>query len=154
MELGLAVLVLVCLIVVSIWVPKYIEDTWFRAEDDREPYLRNSKGKIWALVVEDDVDHEAFIHDGTPHQNPAVREESRGFFFPKTIEIRYYPLTVPKIGGVDFESIRQKVNRAAERGVPVALVTLDDPNLERDVIRRETSQQMDRDVPRSKMKER
>ena len=40
-------------------------------KDDRQPYIRNSNGLAYALMVRGPVgrvpNHEQFIHDGTPH---------------------------------------------------------------------------------------
>ncbi len=114
--------------------------------DSREPYLRDRQGHVWALLVGPGVNHEQFIHDGTPHQNPAVREETRWFFiFPYSVEVSYYPITINGRVLPDLEGIQARVDEGRRRGKDVQLVTLD-ARLEREVIKRENGTQLGRDV--------
>lgn len=114
--------------------------------DNREPYLRDSSGQVWALLVGPGVNHEQYIHDGTPHQNPAVREEWRWvFIFPYTVEVSYYPITINGQVLPDIQAIQARVDDGRRRGKDVQLVTLD-ASLEREVIRRENGEQLGREV--------
>jgi len=119
-----------------------------RPVDSREPYLRDAKGRVWALKVGEGESHENYIHDGTPHQNPAVRYETRWrlLFFPYEIQVSYYPITINGRLLPDLDAIQARVDEGQRRGRDVELVTLD-KNLERDVIRRENGTQLGRDVP-------
>lgn len=70
------ILLLFCLVLLLLflhWLNNAVQP-----DDSREPYVRDDDGNVWALRVAGPVDdvpnHESFIHDGTPHQNPAVRE--------------------------------------------------------------------------------
>ncbi len=114
--------------------------------DNREPYLRDNAGHVWALVVGPDTTHEDYIHDGTPHQNPAVRSEWRWFLlFPYEVEVSYYPITINGRMLPDLDAIQTRVDEARKRGKDVQLCTLD-AGLEREVIRRENGEQLGRDV--------
>ena len=79
--------------------------------DNREPYLRDSKGQVWAIKVGDGTSHEEFIHHGTPHQNPAVREETRVrlWIFPYIVAVSYYPLTSAGRILPDLDAIQARV---------------------------------------------
>jgi hypothetical protein len=117
--------------------------------DSREPYLRDKHGHVWALKVAEGTPHEDYIHDGTPHQNPAVREETRWWFiFPYSIEVSYYPITINGRVLPDLEAIQERVDSARGRGKDVDLVTLD-ASLEKEVIKRENGAQLQREVPAS-----
>ncbi len=114
--------------------------------DSREPYLRDRSGHVWALLVGPGVNHEDYIHSDVPHQNPAVREETRWFFiFPYSVEVSYYPITINGRILPDLEGIQARVDEGRRRGLDVELVTLD-ATLEREVIRRENGEQLGRDV--------
>lgn len=145
MEILIAVLVLV--LVFSLLVAPGTKQA-----DNREPYARDAKGQVWALKVGDGEPHERYIHDGTPHQNPAVREETRVrlWIFPYTVEVSYYPITVSSRGLPDIEAIQARVDEGKRRGRDVALVALS-AKLEKEVIRRENGTQLDRDVPSGKL---
>lgn len=120
-------------------------------DDDREEYVRDADGRILALRVGEGSSHEDYIHDGTPHQNPAMRTEMRGWFiFARSVEVSYYPFTDNGHGAPDLDKIRRRVDEGQRRGEDVDLVALDD-ELEREVVRRENGQQMVRDVPPSKL---
>jgi hypothetical protein len=116
--------------------------------DNREPYLRDNRGHIWALKVAEGTPHEDFIHDGTAHQNPAVREEGRWWFiFHYTVEVSYYPLTIPPGRMLpDLAALQAQVSTAQQRGRDKRHITLD-ASLEREVIRRENGEQLGREVP-------
>ncbi len=120
--------------------------------DNREPYMRDGRGLVWALKVGDGTSHEEFIHEGTPHQNPAVREETRVrlWIFPYSVQVSYYPITINGRMLPDLEAIRARVDEGQRRGRDVELVTLD-AKLEREVIKRENGTQLDRDVPSGKL---
>jgi hypothetical protein len=117
-----------------------------KPEDNREPYLRDKAGHVYAIQIGPGAAHEDYIHDGTPHQNPAVREEGRWWFvFHYTVEVSYYPITINGRILPDLDAIEARVNAARAKGVDVALVTLD-AGLEREVIKRENGEQLGRDV--------
>jgi hypothetical protein len=143
------IVVLVVVIVFSLIVKL---DHGTRPADNREPYMRDAGGQVWALKVGDGTSHEEFIHDGTPHQNPAVREETRWrlWIFPYSLEVSYYPITVSGRNQVNLEAIQARVDDGRRRGRDVELVTLD-ARLEREVIKRENGTQLDRDVPGAKL---
>lgn len=50
------------------------------AADNREPYLRDRNGNALALLCVgpngDVPNHEGIVHDGTPHQNPAITTQT------------------------------------------------------------------------------
>ncbi len=119
--------------------------------DNREPYLRDRHGHVWALCVGPGATHEDYIHDGTPHQNPAVREEGRWWFiFHYTVEVSYYPITINGRMLPDLESLQARVDAARRKGRDVQLITLD-ASLEKEVIRRENGEQLGREVPAGKL---
>ncbi len=119
--------------------------------DSREPYLRDRNGHVWALCIGPGTTHEDYIHDGTPHQNPAVREEGRWWFiFHYTVEVSYYPITINGRMLPDLEGIQARVDAARAQSKDVDLVTLD-AALEREVIRRENGAQLGRHVPAGKL---
>ena len=76
MELALLLLLILLLFAFLNWLHNLTTP-----DDNREPYLRDEFGNVWALYVAGPVgdvpNHEAFIHDGTPHQNPAVNTYTR-----------------------------------------------------------------------------
>jgi hypothetical protein len=143
---------LVLMIIVWAWI-----DSATSTPDNREPYVRDDDGKVWALRVAGPVgdvpNHEAFIHDGTPHQNPAVREYSGWcrilflFPFPDPREERYYPIT-DNGNGVNLRAIAQRVNSARlRRRQEVELTTM--PRwAEKAAINRENAEQRGRGVTR------
>lgn len=103
-------------------------------KDNREPYLRNSMGLSYALMVRGPVDnvpnHEDFIHDGTPHQNPVVKRDiitKHFLFIPYSLEreTRWYPLTISQSSGVNFERLSAAVHNARAKGKDVAIVMMD-----------------------------
>ena len=105
-----------------------------------------------AIKVGDGTSHTEFIHDGTPHQNPAVKQETRWrlWIFPYEVEVSYYPLTIAGRLLPDLEAIQARVDEGKRKGRDVELVTLD-ARLEREVIKRENGAQLDRDVPSGKL---
>ena len=114
--------------------------------DNREPYARDSRGQIWALKVGAGTPHEDYIHDGTPHQNPAMTTETRWWFiFSYTVDVSYYPITINGRMLPDLEGIQARVDDGRRNGRDVDLVTLT-PALEREVIKRENGAQLGRDV--------
>ncbi|MEZ4865318.1 MAG: hypothetical protein R3C14_28675 [Caldilineaceae bacterium] len=128
-------------------------------DDNREPYLRDDAGQVWALYVAGPVgdvpSHERFIHDGTPHQNPAVRDYVGTrwvliFPFPEERQERYYPITVNG-PAIDLGAIQRRIDGARlRRGQVVELVTM--PRwAERMAIRREDGEQLGRGVPSGKL---
>ncbi len=133
---------LVCLLIFSMLA------TGPRKADSREPYMRDGKGHVWAIKVGEGTSHEEFIHDGTPHQNPAMRYETRWrlLIFPYDVEVSYYPITINGRILPDLDAIQARVDEGQRKGRDVELVTLD-AKLEREVIRRENGTQLDRDVP-------
>ena len=116
--------------------------------DNREPYMRDSKGQVWAIKVGDGTSHTEFIHDGTSHQNPAVKQETRWrlWIFPYEVEVSYYPLTIAGRMLPDLDALQASVDEGKRKGRDVALVTLS-AALEKEVIKRENGTQLDRDVP-------
>ncbi|MCB0129067.1 MAG: hypothetical protein KDE58_42670, partial [Caldilineaceae bacterium] len=85
-------------------------------DDSREPYLRDAAGGVLALYVAGPVGdvpaHERFIHDGTAHQNPAVREYTglRWFLlfpFLEERQERFYPLT-DNGNPIDLDALQQR----------------------------------------------
>ena len=119
--------------------------------DNREPYARDRRGHVWALKVAEGTPHEDYIHDGTPHQNPAVREETRWWFiFAYQVSVSYYPITINGPVMPDLDAIQERVDAARRKGKDVELVTLD-ATLEREVIKRENGAQLDREVPTGKL---
>ncbi len=124
--------------------------------DNREPYVRDERGNVWALRVAgpagDVPNHESFIHDGTPHQNPAVREWTGTvwfliFPFAEERQERYYPIT-DNGNGIDWRGIERRVNGARlRRHQEVELVVM--PRwAEKAAIRRENGEQLGRGVTR------
>lgn len=131
-------------------------------DDNREPYLREPSGAVLALYVAGPVGdvptHERFIHDGTAHQNPAVRSYTGTrwillFPFPEEREERYYPLT-NNGNSVDLNALRQRIAQVPlRRAQKVELVTM--PRwAEREAIRREHGEQLSRGVPGNKVRKR
>jgi hypothetical protein len=143
----IVLLVIVVVIVFSLLVARGTKQT-----DNREPYMRDAQGAVWALKVGEGTSHEEFIHDGTPHQNPAVREETRWrlWIFPYSLEVSYYPITMNGRVLPDLTSIQARVDEGRRRGRDVELVTLS-AKLEREVIKRENGTQLGRDVPSGKL---
>ena len=85
--------------------------------DSREPYARDARGRVWALKVGEGVSHEEYIHDGTPHQNPAVRTETRWWFiFSYSVDVSYYPITINGRLLPDLEGIQERVDEGRRRG--------------------------------------
>lgn len=127
-------------------------------EDNREPYVRDATGAVMALYVAGPVadvpNHESYIHDGTAHQNPAVREYTGVYWFilpwPEDRQERYYPLT-DNGPGVDLVAIQKRIDRARlRRGQVVELVAM--PRwAEKMAIRREHGEQLGRGVPSNKL---
>lgn len=82
------------------------------AQDDREDFLLDENGRPLSIRIEgplietdngevaDLLNHEQVSHDGTPHQNPAVYYETRGWLFPRRVQVSYYPLTISEDGRV------------------------------------------------------
>lgn len=135
------------LFLLAIVLLAYLSSGSGKPSDTREPYLRDRSGNVFALKVGPGVNHEQFIHDGTPHQNPAVRDEGRWFcfLFYYTVEVSYYPITINGRILPDIEGIQARVDEGRRRGKDVELVTLS-PELERQVILRENGEQLGRDV--------
>ena len=131
-------------------------------DDNREPYVRDEGGGALALRVAGPVDdvpqHESFIHDGTAHQNPAVRDyrSIRWFLlfpFSEACQERYYPIT-DNGQVIDLTAIARRVDRARlRRGQVVELVPMP-AWAEREAIRREHGAQLDRGVPSGKLRKR
>ena len=146
------VLIFVVVVVAVVLIFSLLTAPGTKQTDNREPYLRDSKGQVWALKVGDGTSHEEFIHDGTPHQNPAVREETRVrlWIFPYSVQVSYYPITVNGRILPDLEAIQARVDEGKRKGRDVELVTLS-AALEKEVIKRENGAQLDRDVPSGKL---
>ena len=153
-------LVLLCVLVVLFLIIANWLDNLGTPDDNREPYVRDEQGRIWALYVSGPVndvpDHERFIHDGTPHQNPAVHSYMaiRWFFilpFPEEREERWYPITDNGIP-VNLDTIQQRISQARlGRGQEVELITM--PQwAEKQTIRREHGEQLGRGVPANKLR--
>ncbi len=144
-----------------------------RIEDEREEYARDVDGNVLAFVVSgeerDDLpgtfataEHEDFIHDGTPHQNPVVieRTELHWFLFiPYTVRVqdRYYPITRGRDGATraDLEGIQQRVDskrRKLRRRSQRAYIAPLDERKERLAYRRENATQRARGVPQRRLR--
>jgi hypothetical protein len=157
MELVLLVLLVLLLVIFLNWL-----NNLTTPGDNREPYLRDESGKVWALYVAGPVgdvpNHEAYIHDGTPHQNPAVNTYIGVHWFliipfSEEREERWYPITN---NGVMFnlEAIQQRISQARLRcGQAIELVTMS-RWAERQAIHRENGEQLQRGVPSGKLRKR
>lgn len=135
-------------------------------EDNREPYVRDESGKIWALYVSGPTgnvpNHERFIHapsgHPTPHQNPAVNSYTaiRWFLmlpFPEEREERWYPLTNSGFP-INLETIQQQISQTPLKRRQVVELTPMPRWAERQAIRRENSEQLGRGVPAGKLRKR
>jgi hypothetical protein len=143
---GAAVIIIIVLLAIILLL-SLCAGTSGKKADTREPYLRDRSGRVFALKVGPGVSHEDYIHDGTPHQNPAVLEEGRWFLFLfyYTVEVSYYPITINGRMLPDLEGIQARVDAGRRRGQDVDLVTLD-TSIERQVIQRENGAQLERNV--------
>ena len=132
----------------------------FAPKDNRESYLRSPSGRAYALCICGDygnlINHEAIIHDGTPHQNPHIEIHTRvrfRFFIPYSVdeEIRYYPLTIGASGVIpDIEAIEKRCEVQRKQGHNVRVVELTYYQ-ERMVARLENIQQEIRGVMENKL---
>lgn len=147
MELLLLLVAALCLMAFLNWLNK-------GPEDNREPYIRNANGQALALYVagpaNDLPQHESFIHDGSAHQNPAVYNyiKTRWFLiFPYGVEWeeRYYPFTNNGLG-IDFVTIQKRIDNTRLRGGQEVEVRGMPNGAERQAIRRENGEQLQRGV--------
>jgi len=157
MELIVLMLVVLGLMILLNWLSNIATP-----DDNREPYARDGQGRVWALYVAGPVgevpNHENFIHDGTPHQNPAVNSYTafRWFLifpFPEEREERWYPVTNNGIP-VNLDAIQQRIQQTRlGRRQTVELTTM--PQwAEKQAIRREHGEQLQRGVPAGKLHKR
>lgn len=157
MEFALLALMVLLLLILQNWLHNLTTP-----DDNREPYLRDEFGNVWALYVAGPVDnlpnHETYIHDGTPHQNPAVNTYTgiRWILllpFPEEREERWYPLTQNGTT-INLKAIQKRINQAKlHHRQEVTIVTMSRWP-ERQVIRRENGQQLQRGVPSGKLQKR
>jgi hypothetical protein len=122
-----------------------------RAQDNREPYVRAGRDVLALRVVGEvgDVpDHTRYIHDGTPHQNPAVRTVYglKWFVFLIIKEERYYPIT-DNGGTIDYIRIRERINAYKLYNHQEAELTTMPPWALKQAIQRENATQLGRGVP-------
>lgn len=124
--------------------------------DNREPMMRDKDGNAIMLKVTGDIDeiggidyadtpnHEDYVHDGTPHRNPVVRERG-GFLGLFRRQERYYPLTTSPDGReADLEAIRRQAEATAMRkGQKIEIVSVN-RRIERQAERVEDQTQRDR----------
>ena len=76
---------------------------FLKVRDNREPYLRDSTGRALALYLAGPIgrgpNHEAYSHDGTPHQDPVNYTKIKWGWFDHEYWLHsYYPLTVAPDG--------------------------------------------------------
>ena len=148
-------------LIVLILMALFVAYNFNIAKDTREPYLRKGKN-IFALRVLGEVgdvpDHTRFIHNGTPHQNPAVREIFGVqwfslFPFPILKQESFYPLT-QNGKYVDFNGIRQNIRKSKLRKNQIVELTVMPKWAVKKAIATENATQLAKGVSRRKLKKR
>lgn len=155
-------LILFVLLVLGLMVLLNALSTIGTPNDNRESYARDGQGRVWALYVAGPVgdvpNHERFIHDGTPHQNPAVNSYTALswfliFPFPEECEERWYPITNNGTP-VNPDAIRQRIHQVQLRRRQTVELTTMPRWAEKQAIRREHGEQLQRGVPAGKLHKR